>query len=134
MNKKNWYWVIGGSLNLLVAIIHTIGGQLDLVNPLLESNLAEQARTEWLGVWHMVTIVLFVTTFYLLKKGFSKDKEINVELIQFIGMLYVLFSIAFVISSLVMQVFAPQWILLFPIGVLAFLGLRKKIESQSVKF
>ena len=65
MRKKNIFWIIAAILNLLTAFVHTIGGQLDLVNPLLKSDLSEQAKTEWLGVWHMITIFLFATTYYL---------------------------------------------------------------------
>ena len=68
-NKKNIYWFIAGILNLFTALLHTIGGQLDLVNPLLNSSLETQTKAEWFGVWHMVTILLFVTSYLVLKNA-----------------------------------------------------------------
>lgn len=125
MNNKNTYWIIAGLLNLFTAILHTVGGQLDLVNPLLDSNLHQQAKTEWLGVWHMVTIILFLSSVYLLKRGFAKLQNVDIDMIKSIGVLYVLFSVPFMVSSVVMKVFAPQWILLLPIGAITLIGLRK---------
>ncbi len=126
MNKKSIIWIVAGFLNLSTALIHTIGGQLDLVSPLLKSNLNEQAKTEWLGVWHAVTILLFATSYYLLRTGFSKNKPGNLGVMQSIGITYILFSLPFICSGIIMQKFAPQWILLLLIGLLTMLGLRKK--------
>lgn len=128
MNNKSAIWIIAGLLNLFTALLHTIGGQLDLVNPLLKSNLNEQVQTEWLGVWHMVTIVLFVTSYYLLRCGFSKNKSNNFGVIQSIGIIYILFSLPFVFAGIFMQNFAPQWILLLPIGGLTIFGLNRNIK------
>jgi len=123
MNKRNIFWIIAAILNLLTAVVHTIGGQLDLVNPLLKSNLTEQAKTEWLGAWHMITIFLFATTYYLIKCSFLKNQNPNIGVIKSIGIMYILISIPFIISSIIMQCFAPQWIVLLPIGIMSLLGL-----------
>lgn len=121
LKNKNIYWIIAGIISSFTALIHTLVGQLDLVNPLLESNLSRQAKTEWLGVWHIVTAVLIITSYYLLRYGFNTTQKKNSDVIQLIGILYILFSIVFIGSSLLMQVFAPQWILLLPIGVLSLI-------------
>jgi len=131
MNKKNIIWTIAGLLNLFTAVLHTIGGQIDLVNPLLKSNLLEQSQAEWLGVWHMVTIVLFTTSYYLLQSGFSKNQSTNLGIIKYIGIIYILFSIPFVFSGIYIQKFAPQWILLLPIGVLTLIGLKRKMKKAT---
>ena len=125
MSSKNMVWIIGGILNLFTALLHTIAGQFDLVTPLLNSDLSDQAKTEWLGVWHMITVVLFTTSYYLVRSGFSKTTFHNSGIIKSIGSVYILFSLSFIFSSIVTQKFAPQWILLLPIGILAFWGLKK---------
>ncbi len=117
--KKNTYWMVAGALCFFTALVHLIGGQLDLVNPLLEANLTDQAKTEWLGVWHGITAILFLSAFYLFKYGLNPMGNQNLDVLQLIGILFILFSIVFIVSSLWMKIFAPQWILLLPIGLLA---------------
>ncbi len=121
LENKNIYWIIAGIINSFTALLHIIGGQLDLVNPLLTSNLNLQTKTEWLGAWHIVTVILIVSSYYLLKYGLNTLQKRNSDVIQLIGILYILFSITFIISSLFMKTFAPQWILLLPIGVLSLI-------------
>jgi uncharacterized membrane protein len=118
--NRNIFWIIAGIINLFTALLHVIAGQIDLVKPLLESDLSFQLKTEWLGVWHMVTAILFVSSYYLLKNGL-KNTEKSSDTIQLIAIVYIFFSLAFVISSLYNNVFAPQWILLLPIGVLSLI-------------
>ena len=118
--NRNIFWIIAGIINLFTALLHVIAGQIDLVKPLLESDLSFQLKTEWLGVWHMVTAILFVSSYYLLKNGL-KNTEKSSDAIQLIAIVYIFFSLAFVISSLYNNVFAPQWILLLPIGVLSLI-------------
>lgn len=122
MKRKNYLILIAGILNLFTALLHTIGGQIELVSPLQKSDLTNQAKAEWFGVWHMVTIVLFTTSFLLIKNYMNGNKT---ETIKYIGFLYVLLSIPFCISSLVYKLLAPQWILLLPIGILIYFGTKK---------
>jgi hypothetical protein len=35
MKAKNSYWVIAGILNLITFFLHLVGGQIDLVNPMI---------------------------------------------------------------------------------------------------
>jgi len=122
---KNGYIFSAGVICAITALIHTIGGQLDLVTDLLNSNMDKQAQTEWLGAWHMVTVVLFTFAYYLLKAGRTESDKINAGLLNAIAIQCILFSIVFIVASIVMQVFAPQWTLLLPIGILILLGLKK---------
>jgi hypothetical protein len=124
-NNRNIYWLIGGGFNLFVAVLHTIGGQLELVNPLMSSNLIDQAKAEWIGAWHMVTIVLFLTSYLLIKNGIEKNENRQIELVKHIGYLYVIFSIPSVATSILYNLLAPQWILLLPIGGLVLYGVKK---------
>jgi hypothetical protein len=124
-DKKNYYWLIAGIINLFTALLHTIGGQLSLVNPLMSSNLTNQAKAEWFGAWHMVTITLFVTSYFILKNAIIEFKKRQTELIKYVGILYILFSIPSCISSVLHELLAPQWILLLPIGILLYFGTKK---------
>lgn len=122
---KNPYIIISGIINLLTAFIHLIGGQIDLINPMVKSNLNLQQKGELLGVWHMITLFLFYTTIIIFKHGMSSQKAENSGVLKFIGMTYLLFSLPFIICSIWYWIFAPQWVLLFPIGILILLGLKK---------
>ncbi len=128
--KKNNYWIIAGAISGFTAVVHLIGGQLTLVDPLLDSNLSGQVKTEWLSAWHIVTFTLFLTAYYLLKYGMNPEKNSNVEVARLIGILYLLFSVSFILSSLAMNIFAPQWILLLPIGLLTLAGRKKLIAHE----
>lgn len=114
--------MIAGIINSFTAFLHIIGGQVDLVSPLQNSNLAIQVKAEWFGVWYMATIILFVTSFLLIKNFINCRKDENLKLV---GYLYILFSIPFIISSFLNALLAPQWILLLPIGLLTIFGLKK---------
>lgn len=133
MKKHIIYWIIAGIVNLFTTIIHTFLGQSDLVKPMLQSNLTNQVKSELTAVWHIVTIILFATSIYILKVCFYKKKANN-EFLKAIGYLYILFSIPFIVVSLINNVFAPQWILLLPIGLLILIGNRSyKNQSLSSK-
>lgn len=122
---KNAYIRIAGILNLLTAFLHLIGGQIDLVNPLLGSSLTLQQKSELTGAWHIVTILLFVTAFMILQSGFKNGRNQNFQQLKSLAIFYILSGIPFIVISVWFRVFAPQWILLMPIGVLLLLGLRK---------
>lgn len=131
-DKKNLYWLIAGIVNLFTALLHTIGGQIDLVNPMLRSNLESQTKAEWFGVWHMVTIILFASSYLVLKNAIVDYKKRQMELMKYIGILYILLSIPFCISSMIHKLLAPQWILLLPIGGLILYGVMKNSNQQSI--
>jgi hypothetical protein len=115
-----------GFINLATALIHTAAGQIDLVNPLIDSNLSDQQKAEWIAVWHIVTIVLFTTSFMILKAGFGKGETTNLQGLRVLGLMYVLMSVPFIGSGAYFSVFAPQWVLLLPVGMLLLVGARKR--------
>lgn len=130
-NKKNIYWLIAGFINLFTAVLHTVGGQIDLVNPMLKSNLETQAKAEWFGAWHMITIILFASTYLALKNAIVDFHKRQTELMKYIGVLYILLSMPFCVSSVVHRLLAPQWILLLPIGIIIYLGSRKQYDYKT---
>jgi len=124
---KNRYLFAAGVLSAITALIHTIGGQLDLVTDLLASNMDAQAQAEWLGVWHMVTVLLFAFAYYLLKAGRTDDRKLNIELLHLLALLSFLFGAVFLLVSILREVFAPQFVLIIPIGILILLGIRDNL-------
>jgi hypothetical protein len=126
IQKINYYWLTAGIVNLLTALIHTFGGQMDLVNPLLKSNLSDQTKAEWFGVWHLVTLLLFATSYVIFRNTLVAVQVRKPEIISSIGFLYVLFSVPFIISSIINSLLAPQWILLLPIGLLLLFGIKRE--------
>ena len=79
MNTKNKYWIIAGILNLITFFLHLIGGQLDLVNPMIETSLSIEKSSQLVGAWNMVTIILLATSYILLSAGFGKKHATNIE-------------------------------------------------------
>ncbi|GAA0732613.1 hypothetical protein GCM10009430_45920 [Aquimarina litoralis] len=129
---KKTYIKIAGIINLFGAILHTIGGQIELVNPLLDSNISIQQKSELTGAWHIVTILLFLTSYIVLKVGFKKIRNQEEKLLKPIAILYILSGIPFIITSYIYNANAFQWILLMPIGVLLVMGLPKSsIQKQN---
>ena len=122
---KRIYLKIAGLINLFTAFLHLIGGQVTLVKPLISSELTKQAVGEWVGAWHIVSILFFLSTYYLLKLGFQGFDQTDVKLLQFLALLFILIGVPFIIASFWFFVFAPQWILLMPIGLLILLELKK---------
>lgn len=116
------YIKIAGIINLITALIHLIAGQMDLVNPLLKSDLTNQEKGEFVGVWHMATILLFFTSILILRFAYSKMKVSNSESLRNIGILYILMGLPFIVMSIYYGLLVPQWILLMPIGILLLVG------------
>ena len=119
---KKTYIKIAGIINLIAAIIHLVAGQIDLINPLAESSLNNQVKGELIGAWHIVSILFFITSYLLIKAGFQQENENEIYHLKIIGIIYLLIGIPFIITSIWFSIFAPQWILLMPIGVLTLLG------------
>ncbi len=127
---KHIFIKAAGILNLFSAILHLVGGQIELVDPLLQSTVAVQPKGELVGAWHMITILLFFTSYVILMTGSQHYDASKKELLHFIAMLYILSGIPFIVVSFWYGILAPQWLLLIPIGVLLILGIRKLHQQQ----
>lgn len=128
MSQKNNYWIIAGCVALFTSFLHLIGGQLSIVDPLLESSMPLQPKSEMLAAWHLITVFLFLSSYYFLRFGFGKYHKEPDYLIQMMSYAYLGFGVVFIIVSIVQGVFAPQWILLLPIGVFGLIG--KKLTRK----
>jgi len=129
MKHKNTYWIIAGLLNLLTFFAHLIGGQVELVNPMIDK-LSLEISSQLVGAWHMVTIILLATSYILLSAGFGKKYATNIELIKSIGYLNLSFCLPFIVAGFYYRLLVPQWIFFLPIGLFTIFGLNKtKIVS-----
>jgi len=125
MGMRNLFWIIAGVLNLMTFFLHLIGGQIDLVNPMLETALSVEKSSQLVGAWNMVTILLLGTSYILLLAGFGKKYSTNTEMIKLIGYLNLLFCLPFLIAGFYYGLLVPQWIFFLPIGVFTMIGLNK---------
>jgi len=125
MTTKNKFWIIAGTINLATFFLHLIGGQLDLVNPMIETSLSLEKSSQLIGAWHMVSIILLATSYVLLSAGFGKRYSTNTEMIKSIGYLNLSFSLPFILTGFYYDLLVAQWVFFIPIGVLTFIGLNK---------
>ena len=129
MKTKNKYWIIAGILNLITFFLHLIGGQLDLVNPMIETPLILEKSSQLVGAWNMVTIILIATSYILLSAGFGKKYSTNTEMIKLIGYLNLSFCLPFIIAGFYYGLLVPQWIFFLPIGVFTLIGMNKTAKN-----
>ena len=122
---KNNYWIIAGGLNLATFFLHLIGGQIDLIDPMLVTSLAIEKGSQLVGAWHMVTIILLATSYVLLMAGFGEKYSKNTDLIKLIGYLNLSFCLPSIIASFYYGLLVPQFIFFLPIGLFTMLGLNK---------
>ncbi|MEM1123534.1 MAG: hypothetical protein AAGJ18_24055 [Bacteroidota bacterium] len=125
MKPKNKFLIIAGLLNLGVFFLHLIGGQIDLVDPMLETALSLEEKSQLIGAWHLVTISLLATSYVLLSAGWGQCYAQNVDLIKLTGFLNLSFCLPFLGTSMYYHLFVPQWILFLPIGLLTLFGIKK---------
>jgi hypothetical protein len=123
--------LIGSTINLAVAIIHTIIGESDIVTPLLVTDAPDTVRWTLHSAWHMISVVLVIsalTLFYLSLKG--KADPTSMVLSKYIGIQYLALAMVFVVTSVVYGIFFPQIVMLAPIGILAILASRAAGKSK----
>lgn len=119
------FLIIAATINLAVAVIHTIIGESDIVTPLLATDAPDTVRWTLHSAWHMISVVLIIsalTLFYLSLKG--KADPTSMVLSKYIGIQYLALALVFVVTSVVYGIFFPQIVMLAPIGTLAILGNR----------
>lgn len=127
--KNKTYLIAACILCLLIFLLHLIAGQMSLVDPMQESNMIAQQKVEWLGAWHMITLLLAFIAFKLFQQ--SKKTVQNIELLHSIELLCYLFALAFVGASIWRQQFAPQWTLFIGLGLLINGAIGKQLKSNT---
>jgi hypothetical protein len=115
--------ILTAVLNLVVAIVHTFVGESEIVTPLLATDAPDTVRWTLHSAWHMISVVLFVSSFTLFnisRKG--KDSPLNKILPKYIGIQYIGLAMVFVATSFVYGIFFPQIAMLAPIGILSLVA------------
>ena len=126
----NYWWLGSGGLGLLTALLHLIGGQVDVIRPFRSCEMNALAGSTLHACWHMVTVILFGSSALLLYAAANPDLPGASELGLFIGVQFVIFAIVFLVfaiagnsGNLVNRLIRlPHWMLLLPIGILSLLG------------
>lgn len=106
MKNKNTYWIIAGGISVITFFVQLIIGQIDLINPLIESGLTTQVKTELLAVWHMISLLLLATSVVFIFFGI-KNFPTSIT-IYLLSNLYLAFGLIFIIVSIYTMTFAPQ--------------------------
>ncbi|KZN52191.1 hypothetical protein N474_23535 [Pseudoalteromonas luteoviolacea CPMOR-2] len=122
----NTWLLCSGLLALATAAVHIVAGQRDPVRPFLNSNLEDVPKATLLACWHMVSVMLLCGACTLIFIGWKGDAQYY-TLTYLIGVIYVLFTVVFIVVGTYFFKFTalvklPQWVLLLPIGLLALLG------------
>jgi len=127
-NKRSKLIIAAGLIYLFIALLHTIGGQLELVNPMLDSRLDKQVKTELLGAWHLVTAMLWIFGFMLVKSGIKLSLT-DRSMLQLIAIVTLAFVVIFIGVSLAQWTHALQYILFLPPATMIFMGLKKSFST-----
>ncbi len=117
--------IIAAIINLAVAIIHAIIGESDIVAPLLATDAPDTVRWTLHSAWHMISVVLFVSSFALFYLWRKEKNSPHIKILStYIGVQYIGLAMVFVVTSMIYGIFFPQIVMLAPIGILALLASR----------
>jgi hypothetical protein len=108
-------------INLAVAVVHIFIGEAGVVAPLLASDVPELIKGTLHSAWHMISVVLLMSSFALIYVGMTdQDGAASATLPTYIGIQYIGLALVFVVSSFVYGQFFIQILMLLPIGLLSF--------------
>ncbi len=130
--KTNRLLFTSALLSAFTACLHTIAGTIEIHTPLLNSEIPNSIALLLYVCWHLVTVTLILSSVALFWIS-PKNRSIqNFALPLFIGILWVLFGIVFIVVAVYFGgirtlIVLPQWTLLLPIGFLAIFGIEKKL-------
>ncbi|MEU2752419.1 hypothetical protein ABZ613_40175 [Streptomyces collinus] len=122
----NTWFLAAGITAGAVAAIHAVAGGRDVIRPLLTGNLPDEPRRVLHAVWHMVTADLILAAAVLI--WLALDNRPGGDTIAWLlAAHFVAYSGVFLIVSLAASwskplLRLPQWILLFPVALLAAAG------------
>ncbi|MFB8246023.1 hypothetical protein ACFC5X_13365 [Streptomyces sp. NPDC055952] len=121
----NGWLLTAGGIAIVTTGIHATAGGRSVVRPLLGSTVAAEPKRTLHVVWHMVTADLLLSSLVLL--GCSFMAAPSTALVLFIAVQYVVYAGLFLIVTLAADwprplLRLPQWMLLLPVAVLAFVG------------
>ncbi|WP_020407452.1 hypothetical protein [Hahella ganghwensis] len=114
-------WIFSaGVIAFFTALVHIIAGQIDPVKPFLHSELAEVPKATLLSCWHMVSLVLVLSSVVLLYAGWVDASDLGVLVFAlssaYVGFAAVFIGVGWYFFGYRTLIRLPQWVLLIPIG------------------
>lgn len=127
-----------GLLASFTAAVHMVAGTLQIQGPLLGSSIAEPERLLLYACWHLVTAALVLSAGALLWGARAHDPSHARPLVRWVSALWMLFGAVFLAVALGFAgprglLVLPQWMLLFPVGALGWLGSRPATLSSALR-
>lgn len=127
---KNRFLLAGGAAAALTAVVHIVGGGIDIARPLMDSSLADEPRLVMVAVWHMASVTMSLSAIALFLGALPRFRQSLHHLTVFIGLLWVGFGLCFIGVGLTepegdLLTMLNQWMLLVPTGALALWGARQ---------
>ena len=122
---------IAGYLAAFTAAVHTFAGTYEVHGPLLNSTMPKALALLLYACWHLVTATLCLSAWVLLRSPEPWTVQTKAVLAGAIGILWLSFGVVFVTVALLFGdspstlLVLPQWVLLLPVGALAWFGSRK---------
>lgn len=132
---RNRILLAAAILAAFTAAVHTIGGTLEIHAPLLAAPLPESLILLMYACWHLVTVTLVLSAVALYWTSCGNRVVTNYALPIFVGVLWLLFGLVFILVALYFAgfkalVMLPQWTLLIPIGMLSLFGGCSAMQSK----
>ena len=138
LSTMNKFLLSASILAAATAAIHVFAGGNDVAAPLLASQLGEEPRLTLYAVWHMATVALGLSAVAFFVGAIPRYASGGRSMVQFASVLWLAFGAVFVVvastqpgSGLFLKL--PQWILLVPVGLLAWLGASKSFKPKSLR-
>lgn len=119
----NWKLLTAALLAALTAIVHIVLGGEDTAKPLLSTNMDTTVKMTLYAVWHLVSVFLSLSAIVLFISSLPRFTLRADYLVWFITVLWGLCGMVFLIIAAAQPgegwlLKLPQWILLFPVGLL----------------
>ncbi|WP_163832366.1 hypothetical protein [Spartinivicinus ruber] len=120
-------WILSaGILGILTSLVHIFAGQIDPVRPFLNSELADIPKATLLACWHMVSLILVISSGVFTYVGWM-NADYMVMVVLGLSITYVTFAAVFIFVGWYFfryhgLIKLPQWVLLLPIGILGCIG------------
>lgn len=133
---SNRLLLIAGLLAAFTAVVHTLAGTYEIHKPLLTSALPKPLALLLYACWHLVTVALCLSALALLRPPAPRTVQSQAALASAIGIMWSLFGLVFIVVALLLGdtistlLVLPQWSLLLPVGILAWLGSRKLVAAS----
>ena len=125
-------------LAAFVTGVHVVAGGKDVASPLLASGLADEPRLTLYAAWHMVSALLGISALVLVRASLPPHQAGMVSAVRLVALLWLASRFVFLVVAATQPgeglfLKLPQWILLLPVGVLAWLGANRSSKPTPLR-